>query len=81
MNFSVYLDDEMVERLNCAARESRRTRNAVVREAVAEWLGRWKPSRWPAEILKFHGSRGIARFEDGRKALKPPREPFDAVSA
>ena len=76
MNFSVHMSDELVERLNQTARESGRTR-----EAVAEWLGRRRPARWPVEVTNFRGIRGIKRFEENRKNLKPPRSPFDAFPA
>jgi hypothetical protein len=81
MNFSVHLNDELVERLNQTAKESGKARNALIREAVAEWLGRRQPGKWPAEVMNFHGIRGLKRFEKNRKELKPPRSPFDAVSA
>ncbi|MGO9450211.1 MAG: CopG family ribbon-helix-helix protein [Candidatus Binataceae bacterium] len=80
MNFSVHLNDELVERLNQTAKESGKTRNALIREAVGEWLNRRRPDKWPAEVMNFRGMRGIKRFEDERKSLKPPREPFDALS-
>ena len=79
MNFSVHLNDELIERLNRTARESGRTRNALIREAVGEWLDRRRPTQWPASIMNFRGVRGMKRFEDGRKALKPPRDPFNAL--
>jgi Arc/MetJ-type ribon-helix-helix transcriptional regulator len=82
MNFSVHLNDEMVELLNQTAREKGKTRNALIREAVGEWLARRHPGKWPAEVMSFHGIRGIKRFEADRKKLKPPRRPpFDAISA
>jgi Arc/MetJ-type ribon-helix-helix transcriptional regulator len=81
MNFSVHLSDDLVQRLNQTARESGKTRNALIREAVAEWLGRRQPGKWPAEVMNFHRVRRLKRFEDNRKELKPPRSPFDAISA
>ncbi len=81
MNFSVHLSDELVERLNQTARESGRTRNALIREAVGEWLGRRRRAKWPAEVMNFRGIRGINRFEKERKRLKLPRSLFDAVPA
>ena len=81
MNFSVYLNDELVERLNQTARESGKTRNALIREAVGEWLNRRRPAKWPTEVMNFQGIRGIKRFEEDRKNLKPPRQPFDAIPA
>ncbi len=46
MNFSVHLSDDLVERLNQTARESGKTRNALIREAVGEWLGRRRAAKW-----------------------------------
>jgi metal-responsive CopG/Arc/MetJ family transcriptional regulator len=81
MNFSVHLSDELVERLNQTAGESGKTRNALIREAVAEWLDRRRPAKWPVEVTNFRGIRGIKRFEENRKNLKSPRSPFDAFPA
>ena len=81
MNFSVHLSDDLIERLNRTARESGKKRNALIREAVAEWLERRRPGRWPAEVTNFRGLRSLKRFEENRKQLKPPRSPFDALSA
>ena len=80
MNFSVHLNDELVEQLNQTARESGKTCNALIREAVGEWLDRRRSGKWPAEVMNFHGIREIKRFEENRKKLKPPRSPFDALS-
>ena len=81
MNFSVHLSDDLVERLNQTARESGKTRNALIREAVGEWLGRRRAAKWPAEVTNFRGIRRIKRFEENRKNLTPPRSPFDAFPA
>ena len=81
MNFSVHLNDELVERLNQAARESGKTRNALIHEAVAERFGRRWPAKWPAEVLNFRGIPRITRFEENRKKLRLPRSPLDAVCA
>ncbi len=81
MNFNVHLRDELVQRLNQTARESGKTRNALIREAVAEWFERRRPRKWPAAVMNFRGIPRITRLEENRKKLKPPRSPFDAVSA
>jgi Arc/MetJ-type ribon-helix-helix transcriptional regulator len=82
MNFSVHLNDELVERLNQTAKESGKARNALIREAVAEWLGRRRPAAWPVEVINFRGIRRMKRFEEDRNTLKPPRSsPFNALSA
>jgi Arc/MetJ-type ribon-helix-helix transcriptional regulator len=81
MNFSVHLNDEMVRRLNRTAKESGRTRNALIREAVADWLAKQRPAQWPAEVASFRGVGKFKRFEDAREELEPPRAPFDAISS
>lgn len=81
MTFSIYLDQELVDQFNRIASESGKTRNALIREALKEWVDRRKRSQWPAEVLNFKGVKGAARFEEDRKLLKPPREPFDELSA
>jgi hypothetical protein len=81
VTFSVYLDDELVEQFNRIAKESGKTRNALIREALKEWIDRQRHSQWPAEILNFKGVKGMPRFEEERKLLKSPREPFDELPA
>jgi metal-responsive CopG/Arc/MetJ family transcriptional regulator len=81
MNFSIHLRDELVERLAQAAKESGKTRNALIGEAIGEWLDRRRTSKWPQSVMNFRGIRGIARFEESRKELKPPGTPFGALSA
>jgi len=80
MNFSVHLSDEMVRRLDQRAKDSGKKRNALIRQAVAEWLDKTGVVTWPPIIREFRGIRGLRRFEAERKELKPPREPFDAFS-
>jgi metal-responsive CopG/Arc/MetJ family transcriptional regulator len=80
MNFSVHLNDELVKQLAETAKARGKTRNAVIREAVSEWLERQRSKKWSRRIMEFRGIRGSIRFEHTRKDLKPPREPFDALS-
>ena len=81
MNFSVHLQDKIVERLDRAAKETGKKRNALIREAVSEWLDERSPAKWPEAVMKFRGIRGIKRFESYRSELQSPRDPFDATSA
>jgi hypothetical protein len=81
MTFSIHLDESLGVRLNRTAKESGKARNALIREAVREWLDRRRPREWPTEVMDFRGIPGIVRFEHGRKGLKPPRDPFNALSA
>ena len=72
MNFNIYLDDETGQRLNQVAKQEGESRNALVRQAVSEWLNRHGKSQWPDEVLAFKGMADIPRFEASRGRLKPP---------
>ena len=72
MNFNIYLDEETGEQLNQAARKGGESRNALIRRAISEWLGRQGVSRWPDEVMGFTGLPSAARFEDARDTLTPP---------
>ncbi len=76
MTFSIYLDDKLTKRLNRVAAESGKARNALIREALEEWLARSRAKKWPEAVLAFKGVRCAPRFEEARKTLKPPRDPF-----
>jgi predicted transcriptional regulator len=76
MTFSIYLDDKLAARLKRTAEQSRKSRNAIIREALAEWLSRSQPNQWPKAVREFRGVRNAPRFEAYRKELRPPREPF-----
>ena len=81
MTFSVYLDEKLAARLKRTAKESGKSRNALIREALAEWLSRGQSDEWPQSIREFRGIRGAPRFEAYRKELRRPRDPFDEVSS
>jgi predicted transcriptional regulator len=76
MTFSIYLDEKLTSKLNDAAKRSGQTRNALIRRALAEWLGQHRMAKWPDAIVAFKGVRNAPRFEAHRRSLKPPREPF-----
>jgi predicted transcriptional regulator len=81
MNFSLHLNDELVHRLNAVAQATGRSRNALIREAVEEWLQRRARGQWPEEVLEFQGIPELVPFEHARAELLPPAEPFGALSA
>lgn len=72
MNFNIYLDDETGQQLNKVAKKSGESRNALVRQAVSEWLKRRGKPQWPAEVLAFEGMADVPPFEASRDRLKPP---------
>jgi Arc/MetJ-type ribon-helix-helix transcriptional regulator len=81
MNFSLHLNDELVRRLNAMAQATGKSRNALIREAVEEWLERRARGQWPEAVLGFPGVPEAVPFEHARAELLPPGEPFGAVSA
>ena len=78
MTFSVYLEEKLAARLDRTARQSGKSRNAIVREALGEWLNKGRSDEWPRAVREFRGVRSAPRFEENRKELRPPRDPFDA---
>jgi predicted transcriptional regulator len=72
MNFNIYLDDETGQRLNQVAKKAGESRNALVRQAVSEWLSRRGKPQWPDEVLAFNGMADMRPFETSRDRLKPP---------
>ncbi len=72
MNFNIYLDDETGRQLNKVAKKAGESRNALVRQAVSEWLKRRGKPQWPAEVLAFKGMADMPPFEASRGRLKRP---------
>ncbi len=74
MNFNVYIDKPTGERLARLARARRTSRNALIREALANLLVRDSYTGWPQAVLDFRGMPAVRPFEDARQALKAPSE-------
>lgn len=72
MHFNLYLDDQTGQQLNAATEQCGQTRNALIREAVQEWLARRNKPQWPEAVMDFTGMPEMPAFEAGRKQLKPP---------
>ncbi|MBP7395000.1 MAG: CopG family transcriptional regulator [Zoogloea sp.] len=72
MNFNIYLDDETGQLLNKVAKKSGKSRNALIRQAVREWLKRQGKPQWPEEVLAFKGMADMPLFEASRDRLRPP---------
>jgi hypothetical protein len=59
-------------------RETGRTRNALIREAVRHWLATTEHSEWPPAVRDFKGYASAVRFEEHRQGLSDPQDPFGA---
>jgi len=77
MNFNLYLDDETGRQLNQLAKQVGESRNALVRQAVSDWLSRHGKAQWPDEVVGFKGMGDMPLFEAGRDRLNaPPADPL-----
>jgi len=76
MNFNIYLDDETAKRLKQITEKTTQSRNAIIRQAINQWLDKEKTSKWPNKIIKFKGF-DMPAFEENRNELKPiSTDPF-----
>lgn len=69
MHFNIYLDDETGVRLNRLAEQRGRSRNSVIREAVADLLAKQSTGDWPKEVREFQGAPDMPSFESYRDEL------------
>lgn len=77
MNLNIYLEDALANSLNQCVKETGQSRNALIREAIKEWLTHHLTKKWPNSIMKFKGISGVEPFESHRNDLLPPDEdPF-----
>ena len=77
MNVNIYLEDALAKSLNQCVEQMGQSRNAIIREAIKEWIIQHEIKKWPASILKFQGIQNSIAFESYREDLLPPEEdPF-----
>lgn len=66
MNFSLHLEERLVAALKRQAARSGRTRNALINEAVRQWLERAQRDEWPKELSDFEAFEELKPFESHR---------------
>ncbi len=77
MNVTIYLEDPLAQELTHWAKSSGQNRNAIIREAIQEWLQQRKRQEWPLAVLKFNGVADFPAFETYRDELQTHTEdPF-----
>ena len=74
MNINIYLEDSLGKQLNQYTKLIGKSRNAIIREAVKEWINLHGVKEWPSSILKFKGIDDTVSFESHRNDLLPPKE-------
>jgi hypothetical protein len=77
MNINIYLEDNLGKKITDNAKALGKTRNAIIREAIKEWLKYHKANQWPASVRRFKGITDFPDFEYYRNDLiKPKDDPF-----
>jgi len=72
VNFNVYLDDDTGARLDRVAKSHRKSRNALIREAVGDFIARNERGAWPPLVADFRGLSSARGFERHRDQLDAP---------
>ena len=77
MNFNVYVNKNMGEKIIKIAKASHRSRNSIVTEALESWLKEQQGSRWPEKFFDFSAIEDVPDFTAYRKELQEiPEDPL-----
>ena len=72
MNFSIYINDELGQKLQEIAKREHISRNNLINEAIARLIEEREASTWSKEVLNWSG---CPEFEIGsRYDLSTPKE-------
>lgn len=74
MHFNIYLDDITGQQLKQLAQESGQSRNALIRQAINQWLEQQSKPQWPKAVMNFKGLGDTPAFESHRNDLAAPNE-------
>lgn len=74
MNFTVYIEDFMAEKVAAVAKIQGKTRNAIVREAIEEWCERHAISQWEPGFFDFEPIPNTPDFSEYRNEFKTSNE-------
>jgi hypothetical protein len=72
VNFTICFDEETGRQLNLVAKQAGETPDALICQAVREWLSQHRKLDWPDEVMAHKGIGGVSAFESGRWMLRPP---------
>jgi len=67
MHFNIYLDDETGAQLKRLATRLGTTRNALIREAMRDFVSRKGRRQWSDRVLRFTPDPAMAPFESLRE--------------
>jgi predicted transcriptional regulator len=69
MNVNIYVEDELGKEINQMAQLLGKSRNAIIREALKEWVIHHSRNEWPDIVKNYAGVKDFPRFEDYRDEL------------
>ncbi len=70
MNFNIYLNKKIGERVTKIANRTHRSRNSIISEALEEWLNKHHASAWPKNFFDFEPIKNVPDFKKYRKDMK-----------
>lgn len=77
MNFNVYVNRGMGEKITKVAKKMHRSRNSIVTEALEEWIDAHTPAQWPKNFFDFSPIKNVPDFKELRNELKDiPEDPL-----
>ena len=74
MNFNIYVEDSLGEKLEELCQITGKKRNSIIREALEAWIAKHAMSSWSDSILKYEGREVDIEFESYREELLSPNE-------
>lgn len=78
MNFSIHIDQPTARDLENLVKKTKKTRNALINEALRTFLETQRRSQWPRKVKELAGAaKDLLPFEDLRNELLiPPADPL-----
>lgn len=74
MNVNIYVEDKLGKEINQMAKALGKSRNAVIREALKEWVIHHGRHEWPNIVKNYAGVKDFPNFEEYRNELKEKKE-------
>lgn len=75
MNFSIHIDDRVASQLVFLSKKTKKTRNALINQAIRFFLETQNKSEWPKAVRELAGSDHLLTpFENHRQELAPLKE-------
>lgn len=76
MNFNIYIDAKMGDDIVSLSSLLDKSKNAIIREALADWITKHHLKKWPQRIQQFTGIEDFTGFEESRSELTEPKDNF-----